>query len=136
MFISFGKNAAEVAFMASCPGSPIMLKALESGISNIMQRIYTNHRLGITGNIMFEKILKTADDRLNLIEDPASLTKEAIAINAKWREDSGQKIALLPIARSNERIIFGDDILWQRQAIPSSDWPRPATYYADLWNQN
>jgi hypothetical protein len=115
MVMSFG-SAPEIAFICSRQGSPIMLKALEESISNIMKREYTNHRLGITGNLMMKKLLNTDN-------------------NPGWRESYGEKLGFIPIEKSDERITINDDIFWERQTISRADWPRPKTHYADLWNQ-
>lgn len=124
----------EIAFMGARKGSPIMLKALEAAIECVMRRDYTNHRLGITGNIMFHQMMQ--DGKASEDIEPSSLSFESIALRAKRGDYYGQKVVILPITLSDERIMYGDDILWQRQAIPSADWPKPTTYYANLWNQN
>lgn len=105
VFVSIA-NGVEIAFMGAQPGCPVMLKALQTTIDNVARRFYSNHRLGITGNVMFQKIV-----------------------------DDEENIRQLALAVSKEQMLYENDILWQRKAIPSADWPKPATYYADLWEQ-
>ncbi len=129
MFIGVVRGT-EISFMGARRGCPIMLKALEKAIDNIMNRFYGNHRLSITGNIMFEKIMRAGGALTNLSpEETASELQEV------WDSCWEERVAILPIAASAERIMNGDDIFWQRQAIPSADWPKGPTYYANLWNQ-
>lgn len=117
------KGLPEISFMGARRGSPLMLRALESSISNIMKRAYTHHRLGITGNIMFNKMI-----------DYGPLSEESQSL--KWLPQDGGLIAFVSIERSDERIVIDNDILWQRQSIPNADWPKSSTYYADLWSQD
>ena len=133
----------EIAFIGARRGSPIILKALESSISNIMARLYPSHRLGVTGNIMFREMLakspRIIEPNINssIIENsPIRISTETAAqIGAVWKNYWNENVALLPIDSSDERIMIGRDVLWQRQTIPSCDWPRPATYYNTLWNE-
>jgi hypothetical protein len=128
MFIGVA-GTTEIAFMSARPGSPIMLKALETAIKNVQERYYSNHRLGITGNIMFQRTLFAGG------EGPYP-TEESSVLRERWKKYWGERSALLPLTPSDERILYDNDILWQRQAIPRADWPKPANYYANLWAQN
>ncbi len=82
-------GSTEIALMSARRGSPIMLKALETAIQNVINRFYGNHRLGITGNIMFQKILDSEG------------TQRSIPLNSEIKERRelyfGEKVALLPI---------------------------------------
>jgi hypothetical protein len=132
MFIST-HITPEIAFMAARPGSPIMLKALETAIANIMARDYTDHRLGITGNYMFTKMLRQGEASF----EPRQATPSPLAVDigASWSRCWGEMSALLPIITSNDGIVVRHRFVWQRQAIPTSDWPKPATHYTSLWTE-
>lgn len=123
-FVSYRGNA-EIAFMASRRGSPVMYKALITSINNIRERFYGKNSLSITGNFMFNNILKG---------DQENLTFGSSLMGEKWISCAGEKIALLPMGKSFDYIPYMEDILWYRQAIPYVDWPKPKTYYGALWN--
>lgn len=123
MFIGY-RTFYEIAFMGTRRGSPIMLRALECAISNIMKREYGSDTFSITGNTMLGKILNENTEK---ITQPSSSFKET------WLKYFGEKIAVLPIGRGNENIFHLDSIVWNRQAIPYADWPKPSTYYHNVW---
>lgn len=116
----------EIAFMGARRGSPIMLKALQQAIDNINRRDYMDNRLGITGNVMFARIMGQGMETAPDIQ---------VGMDVIWGKCWGEICALLPILLSNNGILAKDRFLWQRQAIPNADWPKPATYYANLWEQ-
>lgn len=115
----------EIAFMGSRPGSPIMLKCLTSAIDNIMKREYGRHRLSITGNYMIFDILRD-DINMSYVD-----SKELI----KRITSHGERCVFLPIAASNNGVLLDGKFLWERQAIPNCDWPKPLHYYTTLWAQ-
>lgn len=116
----------EIAFMGARQGSPIMLKALQRAIDNITRRDYTDNRLGITGNSMFARMMREGmETSLDIPSD----------VEVVWGKYWGEICALLPILLSNNGILAKERFLWQRQAIPNADWPKPPIYYANLWEQ-
>ncbi len=119
----------EIAFMSARRGSPIMLQALQAGIDNVVQRLYTTDRLGITGNLMLHRVIQAGDWRRNMTLPSNSSIAES------WIDYNEEKIGLLPIAKSDESIMWGNDILWQRQAMTNADRSKPLNYYANLWNE-
>ena len=118
----------EIAFMAARQGSPIMLKALQTAIGRVVNREYTKHRLGITGNYLFtETMTQNGGNPLNILS--------ANPIGVKWVSYWGERCALLPIIFSNDGILVNRRFLWRRQVIPTSDWPKPPSHYKSLWSQ-
>lgn len=101
----FPSGTEEIAFMGSRPGHPVLLKILEESIKLIHNRDYTEHRLGITGNVLFNRIAKDDTTIKRLYMNPYS----------------------------NNQVDIDGDILWKRQAIPNADWPKRPNGYATRW---
>ncbi len=125
--IGWGGGVPEIAFMGARAGSPIMLKALEKAIDNIINRRYTDDRLGITGNTMLRGVM----DNPSLSRIPDAVP-DGIGIN--WIKCLEENVALLRIENGDVKMYYGPELLWHRQAIPFHDWPKTATYYWNLWN--
>ncbi len=124
-------RSPEISFMGARRGSPLMLKALQTGIKKILNREYTNHRLGITGNIMFCNMLYSGPP-----ESSANLPSPHPDNEAIWIRYWGEVCAILPIVLSNNGVMLKDGrFLWQRQAISTLDWPNPSNHYKDAWPQ-
>lgn len=129
LFICVNRGTPEIAFMGSRRGSPIMLLALEMGISNVIKRVYGHDRLSITGNTMFKQIVDSGIAP-ETQEEPTPQDAATLLRGAKcW----GETVTFLSMAKSNEAIINDNNIVWYRQAVAASDWPKLSTYYWDLW---
>jgi hypothetical protein len=131
--IGWGGGVPEIAFMGARPGCPLMLKALEASIANIMKREYGTDRLAITGSTMLRQIMLDGvapELRRNLMDQPPVQENE-VGVNLIdcWSE----KLALLRVERCFEKIYYGKDLVWHRQSIPFNDWPKSSTYYWNLW---
>ena len=125
----------EIAFMGARPGSPIMLKALETSIDNIMHRRYNDGRLGITGSTMLKPLMEAGVDSnflSNLWTQPASIPD---GVGMRRVTCWGENVALLRVESCYEKIFYGSELVWHRQSIPFHEWPKATTYYWNLWNQ-
>lgn len=126
MFISICNEYPEVAFMAAKPGSAIMLKALQTGIKNVMLREYGRSPLAVTGNLMMGEVLDDGQPSKQFARLPDGVSRMSC-----WDEN----LSLVNIAWSSELIMLDKDVIWKRQAIPHFEWPRGANHYIALWNK-
>lgn len=113
----------EIAYIASVPKSELLKKVLHSAITNIANRDYSKSLFGITGNILFEKVLK----------GDGGFEKLAKTAKIRWIQKGNEKISLLSLS-NGEKILNDGDIVWQRLIIPLCDQKTPETYYSKLYH--
>lgn len=112
LFIGLSGSTPEIAFMGARRGSPIMRAVLDAAITNIMNREYGYDRLSITGNTLFK----------NVIEQQYEFLQQ-------------ERVKFLKRGLVNEAITVDSELVWYRQAIPVTDWPKSYNYYWNLWGQ-
>jgi hypothetical protein len=120
-------NTVEISFMGAREGSPIMLMALQKAITNILNRDYTSHELGITGNRVLNSIVSVSST-----QDLSPLIWKGQVVGKRTKQH-GENVSFMKIAPSDEKIYYGEELLWVRQGILPPDRVTPKNYYKDLW---
>lgn len=120
-----GINRIYNAFIAVCPGHPIIKKAIEMSVENIKQSNYTTNPLGITGPLLLANAFESVTGEKTDAGRDYGQGVRIINFNKYTRCESG---------RINDK---GTDFLSTRYANYRADqsWYNTHPHYSGLWEQ-
>lgn len=108
----------EIAFMASRPGSRVILEVLNRAIGNVENRFYAESPFEITGNKCFQRVLE----------------KSSTDLGDNWYNCHGEKLFFFERKLHHETLSLNNDIHWIQFVVPwieTTKWRDPK-YYVNL----